>query len=77
MNARRELWQEKHGPIPKGWVIHTLNGNKGDLRLENLAAIPRNPVHPGQVTAPYMERIRNLERELKLLKEKLNGYSSE
>ena len=69
MNTRRELWQEKHGPIPKGWVIHNLNGDKGDIRLENLAAIPRNPDHLGQVTSPYMARIRNLERELKLLKE--------
>ena len=70
MNAKREAWQELHGPIPKGWVIHALNGNNGELSSGNLAAIPRYPVHLGQVTAPYRERIKNLERELKLLKEK-------
>lgn len=70
MNTRRELWQEKHGTIPKGWVVHNLNGDKGDNRLENLAAVPRNPDHIGQVIAPYRERIRKLERELKLPKEK-------
>ena len=70
MNTRRELWQEKHGLIPKGWVVHNLNGNKGDNRLENLAAIPRYPAHQGQITAPYVERIKNLERELKLSREK-------
>uniref|UniRef100_A0A6H1ZFC6 Putative homing endonuclease n=1 Tax=viral metagenome TaxID=1070528 RepID=A0A6H1ZFC6_9ZZZZ len=70
MNSRRELWQEEHGEIPKGWVVHNLNGNGTDNRIENLAAVPRNPDHVGQVIAPYRERIRKLEKELKLLKEK-------
>ena len=70
MNARREAWQEAHGAIPKGWVVHNLNGNTGDNRIENLAAVPRYPEHMGQITAPYRERIRKLERELKLSKEK-------
>jgi len=71
MNKRREVWQEAHGIIPKGWLVHSLNGDKGDIRLENLAAVPRYPVHQGQVTAPYVERIRKL--ELKLLKGEING----
>ena len=66
MNTRREKWQEAHGLIPKGWVVHNLNGDKGDIRLENLAAVPRYPIHLGQVTAPYIIRIKEL--ELKLLK---------
>jgi len=67
MNNRREVWQGAHGKIPKGWLIHSLNGNKSDLKLENLAAVPRCPTHQGQITAPYVERIRKL--ELRLLKE--------
>lgn len=67
MNKKREVWQEAHGKIPKGWLVHVLNGNKEDTRLENLAAVPRYSVHQGQITAPYVERIKNLERELKLL----------
>ena len=70
MNTRRELWQATHGKIPKGWVVHNLNGNQEDNRLENLAAVPRNPENINQVIAPYRERVRKLERELKLLKEK-------
>ena len=66
MNKNRAVWQEAHGKIPKGWLIHALNGTKGDYRLENLAAVPRYPAHQGQITAPYIERIRNLERGLKL-----------
>lgn len=70
MNKNREIWQEAHGEIPKGWLIHALNGDKRDYHLENLAAVPRYPEHQGQITAPYVKRIRKLERELKLLKEK-------
>lgn len=69
MNKKREVWQEVHGKIPKGFLIHTLNGNNGDTRLENLAAVPRYPEHQGQITAPYIIRIQQLERELKLPKE--------
>jgi hypothetical protein len=72
MKRNREVWQEAHGTIPKGWLVHALNGDKADTRLENLAAIPRYPAHIGQVTAPYVERIKNLERELKFLKENNN-----
>ena len=63
--TRREVWQGTHGAIPKGWLIHSLNGDKWDIRLENLAAIPRYPVHQGEISAPYVERIRKLERLLK------------
>jgi len=45
-----------------------LNGDATDIRDENLAAVPRNPANAGQVIAPYRVRIRNLERELRLLK---------
>ena len=68
MSERRRVWQEAHGPIPKGWLVHSLNGNKGDVYIENLAAIPRYPAHQGQITAPYVVRIRKLERGLKLSK---------
>jgi len=70
MNTRREVWQEAHGKIPKGWLVHALNGDKRDVRLENLAAVPRYPVHLGQITAPYVGRIRKLEKLLKEQEEK-------
>lgn len=74
MNKRREIWTKAHGKIPKGWLVHNLNRIPDDIRIENLAAIPRYPIHLGQVTAPYVERIRNLEKELRLLQEnKQNG----
>jgi hypothetical protein len=63
MNVRRAIWSEVHGPIPKGWVVHNLNGQPADVRLENLAAVPRDNIF--LATAPYRERIRNLELKLK------------
>ena len=70
MNEHREAWREAHGEIPKGWLIHALNGNKRDTRLENLAAVPRYPEHLGKITAPYIVRIQNLEKLLKEQEEK-------
>ena len=75
MNEHREIWAKAHGPIPKGWLIHNLNGNKMDNRLENLAALPRYPRHLGIITSPYRERIKNLEGLLKQLGE-TNGNNS-
>ena len=69
MKRCREIWQEAHGPIPKDWLIHHLNGDTEDNRLENLAAVPRHPEHLGMVTAPYVQRIKVLERLLKQSKE--------
>ena len=65
MNPRREAWVAAHGPIPKGWVVHNMNGDPSDIRPENLAAIPRKTGNISQVAAPYRERIRALELKLK------------
>ena len=35
----RKVWEEHHGPIPKGMVIHHKNSDKLDNRIENLEMI--------------------------------------
>lgn len=36
MNEHRILWIAAYGPIPPGYVVHHINGNRRDNRLENL-----------------------------------------
>jgi len=64
MNDRRRTWSSERGPIPKGWIVHNMNGNMRDNRLENLACIPRKTDNISQVIAPYRERIKKLEQKL-------------
>lgn len=35
-------WEAKHGPVPKGWHVHHLNGNRADNRLANLICLTRS-----------------------------------
>ena len=64
MNARREAWTQQRGLIPKGWIVHNMNGDMEDNRLENPACIPRKTGNISEVVAPYRERIKQLELQL-------------
>lgn len=35
------LWEESHGPIPPGHAVVFKNGNKADIRLDNLELVSR------------------------------------
>ena len=35
------LWEERHGPVPRGHNVVFINGNKADVRIENLELITR------------------------------------
>jgi len=58
------VWEEAHGPLEKGWVVHHLNGIRHDNRLENLQGMPRKEHSPTKTLEPYQARIRELERQL-------------
>lgn len=58
------VWEQTHGrPLPKGWVVHHLNGIKTDNRPVNLAGMPRQEhhKHPREALRPYEHRIAELE----------------
>ena len=40
-SAHSLLWEQHHGPIPKGHLVVFRNGNRGDIRIENLELITR------------------------------------
>ena len=64
------IWEQVHNrELPKGWLIHHLNGIKGDNRPENLLAM-KSGQHLNQ-TEPYKKRIRELEAKLVLLEKAL------
>lgn len=35
------LWEEHHGPVPQGHIVVFKNGNRRDIRLDNLECISR------------------------------------
>lgn len=61
---QRHAWETAHGPVPKGHVIAFRNGDKRDIRLDNLECISRrelmrrNTVH--RLPKPLAETIQLL-----------------
>ena len=39
VNSHTYIWEQAHGPVPDGYVIHHRDGNKRNNRLANLEAI--------------------------------------
>jgi len=63
----RIVWEKAHGKIPKGYIIHHLNGIRDDNRLKNLTALPRKRHSPATIIEPHQKRIRELEKRLQEL----------
>jgi len=40
------VWEQKNGELPKGYVIHHINGDKADNQIEYLIAIPKKSHSP-------------------------------
>ena len=58
----RYVYQRIIGEIPKGYIIHHVNGRKGDNRIENLRAMPKSAHNGKEHIAILQARIRELEK---------------
>lgn len=66
------VWEKVHNkPLPKGWVIHHINGIPNDNRPENLVALPNKKHY--LVLKVKAQRIRELEAKVKLLERTLDS----
>lgn len=63
------IWEQAHGrSLPTDWVIHHLNGIRGDNRLENLLALPRKHHSPMLNVKEVQKRLKEVEAELRRFK---------
>ncbi|TAN50871.1 MAG: HNH endonuclease [Methylococcaceae bacterium] len=71
------LWEEVHGPVPPGYAVVFCNGNRADVRIENLELISRadlcrrNTIHrfPPELKAA-MRTLGKLKRAIEAAHEK-------
>lgn len=72
----RILWEETHGPIPRGFNIQFRNGNRTDVRLDNLYIIDRATqlATENSLMVRYPEELQQVIRLRGQIKRQINKY---
>jgi len=71
IREHRYVWEKHNGVLPKNWIVHHINGDKLDNRIENLAAMSRKQHSPKSIIEPFRRRVKELEKEIKKLKKRV------
>lgn len=58
--VQRIVWEDHHGPIPKGHAVTFLNGDKQDCRIENLALVSRRELMARNTVHNLPEELRQV-----------------
>lgn len=69
------LWEAAHGPVPGGHALTFVNGDRTDIRLENLALIPRGALMRRNTVHNYPQPIPQLLQLKGALVRKINRRS--
>jgi hypothetical protein len=77
MLKHRVLWEQANGPIPKGYNIQFRNGDKTDIRLENLYIISRQEqlAKENSLYARYPVELQEVMRLKGVVKRKINSIN--
>jgi hypothetical protein len=70
-------WEEAHGAVPRGHVIRFINGDKTDIRLDNLECISRRELMARNTVHNYPEDLRQVIRLKAVVTRKINDLSKE
>lgn len=61
----RVVWEDTNGPIPEGYDVHHLNGDRSNNQIENLALLARkehHSYHGKQISKAHPEHIHEIRK---------------
>ena len=76
IQEHRFIWEQINGQIPKGWVVHHINGKRDDNHPENLIAMSRDKHSTSCLMKLKTDRILELEDDVSRLQEAIEIYEN-
>lgn len=71
------VWEQAHGPVPQGDVIAFINGDKADLRIDNLECISRREIMRRNTVHNYPDELRKVMRLKATITRRINRHDRE